>query len=123
MEPATLEERIAALEAAQARSQIEREAQAKQLAFASDLVLDLGRRLAVVERHLGEQEELARLRHTELLHALQVAARDTEAKGARLAEGEAGLARAWRLWGVADHGGGDRYQPAQPDRQQRMEVL
>jgi hypothetical protein len=62
-------------------------------------LLDQGRRLAALEAHLRDEQELARLRHAELMHMISVAARDSAAKGAVQAEQQAGLAKAWRLWG------------------------
>jgi len=108
-----LELRVAALEAESARvsaaqeaSRVERDAARHHLAFTADTVLALGERVGKLERSVSSLErrfdatdELDRLRHVEVMSALQIAARDSTAKGARLDDAESGLARAWRLWG------------------------
>jgi len=108
-----LELRVTALEAESARvaaaqeaSRVERDAARHHLAFTADTVLALGERVGRLERSVSSLErrfdatdEMDRLRHVEVMAALQVAARDSTAKGARLDEAESGLARAWRLWG------------------------
>jgi BMFP domain-containing protein YqiC len=108
-----LELRVSALEAdserarvAQEASRAEREASRDHIDFTKAMVLELGQRVgklervvASLERRFDTTDEMDRLRHAEVMRALEIAARDSEAKGARLAEGEAGLARAWRLWG------------------------
>lgn len=91
--------RLDAVDRDHAASRDERRAQHTALAHIGDLMLALGQRVGKVERAVDAQDELARLRHAEVMAALGVAARDTTAKGQRLDTNESSLARAWRSWG------------------------
>lgn len=98
--------RLDAVDAEHANSRSERQGHRNTLVDLGDMMLGLGERVGKLERGMATlsqradaQEELARLRHNEVMAALTVAARDTTAKGQRLDANESGLARAWRSWG------------------------
>lgn len=98
--------RLDAVDADHAQSRSERQSHYNTLVDLGDMMLGLGERVGKLERGMAtlsqradSQEELARLRHNEVMAALVVAAKDTTAKGARLDTHESGLARAWRSWG------------------------
>jgi len=93
--------RLDAVDRDHAASRDERRAQHTALAHLGDLILALGQRVGKVERAVDAQDELARLRHAEVMAALGVAARDATAKGERLATAETGLAKVAKAVGVS----------------------
>ena len=103
-------------------SRVDRTRYRDQLTSLADMMLALGERVGKVERGLSsisrlyeQQEEMARLRHNEVLHALGIAARDSAAKGTtlavtsdtlatttdRVAATESGLVRVTRMVGIS----------------------
>lgn len=96
-------------------SRVERTRYRDHLTSLADMMLALGERVGKLERGLASitrlyeaQEETGRLRHAEVMHALGVAARDTEAKGTalattteRVAAAESSLVRITRMVGLS----------------------
>ena len=107
-EIAALRARVDVVDNDHAHSRDERQSHKNNVMALADMMLALGERVGKVERGmttLGQraesQEELARLRHAEIMAMFQVAARDGTAKGERLATAETGLAKVAKAAGLS----------------------